>query len=90
VVPVRLSYKYLTVVVDHETGRLVWVAAGRGMATSRGFFDALGPDRCALQTHVSADGANWIGAPAALRRGRPRLGRLGVLALKGASSRLWR
>ena len=57
----KRNYKYLTVVVDHDTGRLVWVAAGRDMATLRGFFDALGPDRCALLTHVSADGANWIG-----------------------------
>jgi len=57
----KRNYKYLTVVVDHDTGRLVWVAAGRDQATLRGFFDALGPERCALLTHVSADGANWIG-----------------------------
>jgi transposase len=57
----KRNYKYLTVVVDHDTGRLVWVGAGRDQATLRGFFDALGPQRCALLTHVSADGANWIG-----------------------------
>jgi hypothetical protein len=41
----KRNYKYLTVVDDHDTGRLVWVAAGRDQATLRGFFDALGPER---------------------------------------------
>src|SRR6478752_3179991 len=58
------SYKrhhhYLTVVVDHDSGRLVWAAPGRDTATLRGFFDALGAQRCALITHVSADAAHWI------------------------------
>ncbi len=46
--------------VDHDSGRLVWAAPGRDKATLAGFFDALGPDRCAQITHVSADGADWI------------------------------
>jgi transposase len=60
----EISYKrhhrYLTVVVDHDSGRLVWAAAGRDVATLGRFFDQLGPERCAAITHVSADGANWI------------------------------
>jgi transposase len=60
----EISYKrhhrYLTVVVDHDTGRLLWAAPGRDRATLRTFFDQLGPDRCALITHVSADQADWI------------------------------
>ena len=56
----KRNYKYLTIVVDHDTGRLVWAAPGRDQATVRAFFDALGPERCAHITHVSADGANWI------------------------------
>jgi transposase len=67
----EISYKrnhhYLTVVVDHDTGRLVWAAPGRDRAVVNAFFDALaasgdavGEDRCALITHVSADGAAWI------------------------------
>lgn len=56
----KRSYKYLTIVVDHDTGRLVWAAPGRDQATVRAFFDALGPERCKQITHVSADGANWI------------------------------
>lgn len=58
----KRSYKYLTIVVDHETGRLVWAGAGRDKATVRSFFAALGPERCEKITHVSADGADWIGA----------------------------
>ena len=46
--------------VDHGSGRLVWAAPGRDTATLTAFFDVLGEDRCALITHVSADGANWI------------------------------
>jgi len=48
------------VVVDHDTRRLVWAAPGRNSATVREFFDLLGPDRCAVITHVSADGADFI------------------------------
>ena len=56
----KRNHKYLTVVVDHDTGRLVWTGVGRDKATVRAFFDALGPERCAQITHVSADGATWI------------------------------
>jgi transposase len=56
----RKGHRYLTVIVDHETGRLVWAAPGRDTATLLRFFDDLGPDRCAALTHVSADGAEWI------------------------------
>ncbi len=56
----RRGHRYLTIVVDHDTGRLVWAAAGRNSDTVRAFFDALGPERSALLTHVTADGAEWI------------------------------
>jgi transposase len=56
----RKGQKYLTVVVDHDTGRLVWAEPGRDAATVGRFFDALGPDRAHRLTHVSADGAAWI------------------------------
>ena len=51
---------FLTVVVDHDSGRLVWATPGRDRATLRTFFDALGAHRSALITHVSADQADWI------------------------------
>jgi transposase len=59
----KRGHRYLTVVVDHDSGRLVWAAPGRDKATLETFFDALeasGEGRCAAITHVSADGADWI------------------------------
>ncbi len=56
----KRGHRYLTVVVDHDSGRLVWAAPGRDKATLNLFFDALGADRGAQITHVSADGADWI------------------------------
>lgn len=56
----KKGHKYLMVVVDHDTRRLVWAAPGRNKATVAEFFDLLGPERCAQITHVSADGADFI------------------------------
>jgi transposase len=59
----KRHHKYLTVVVDHDSGRLVWAAPGRDKDTLRTFFDALeasAAGRCARISHVSADGADWI------------------------------
>lgn len=56
----RRGQRYLTVVVDHDARRLVWAAPGRDKATLSRFFDALGPDRSARITHVTADQAAWI------------------------------
>lgn len=56
----KRGYKFLTVVVDHDTGALVWAGEGRDKAVLRRFFDDLGPGRAAQITHVSADGADYI------------------------------
>ena len=56
----KRGHRYLTVVVDHDTGRLVWAAPGRDRATLSTFFDLLGEDRSAAITLVSADAAEWI------------------------------
>lgn len=56
----RKGQRYLMVVVDHDTGRLVWAAEGRNQDTVRKFFDDLGEQRAARLTEVSADGADWI------------------------------
>ena len=63
----KRGHRYLTVVVDHDSGRLVWAAPGRDKATLGLFFDALGEQRCAQITHVSADGADWISGVVAER-----------------------
>ncbi|MET8332099.1 ISL3 family transposase [Streptomyces sp. NPDC005181] len=65
--------RYLTVVVDHDSGRLLYVAEGRSKATVHGFFDLLGQTRCDELTHVSADGAEWIAAVVAERAGQAAL-----------------
>jgi transposase len=56
----KRGFKFLMVVVDHDTRRLVWAAPGRTSATVLEFFDLLGEERCAQITHVSADGADFI------------------------------
>ena len=57
----RRGHKYLMVVVDHDTGRLVWAKAGHDRATLQEFFDLLGPERAARIRLISADAAEWIG-----------------------------
>jgi transposase len=56
----KKGHRYLTVVVDHDTGRLVWAGLGRESATLQEFFEQLGPARCAQITLVSADAARFI------------------------------
>jgi len=56
----RKGHKYVTVVLDHDTGRLVWMAPGRDKETLRKFFDELGAERSAQLQLVSADAAEWI------------------------------
>ena len=63
----RKGHRYLTIVVDHDTGRLVWAAPGRDRKTVESFFDALGEQRCKQITLVSCDMASWISGPVAER-----------------------
>lgn len=56
----KRGHKYLLVVVDHDTNRLVWAGEGRTKDTLRSFFAELGPQACARISHVSADGAEFI------------------------------
>lgn len=58
----RKGHRYLTVVVDHDTGRLIWAQAGRDEKTLRKFFRALGKEGRAGIQLVSADAASWIGS----------------------------
>jgi len=57
----KRGHRYLLIVVDHDSGRLVWAAPGRDKKTLEGFFDLLGPERCRAIRLVSADAAEWIG-----------------------------
>jgi transposase len=63
----KRGHRYLLIVVDHDSGRLVWAAPGRDKATLHGFFDALNPMRCNQIRLVSADAADWIATVVAER-----------------------
>lgn len=56
----KRGHKYLVVIVDHDTGRLVWAAPGRDKDTLETFFALLGEERSASISLVSADAADWI------------------------------
>jgi transposase len=56
----RKGQRYLTVVVCHDTGRLVWAAPGRDRQTVLGFLDLLGKDRCEQIELISCDMAESI------------------------------
>jgi transposase len=55
----EISYKrghqYLTVIANHDTGRVLHVAKGRNQAALQSFFDMLGPERCAKVKAISMD-----------------------------------
>jgi transposase len=63
----KRGHRYLIVVVDHDTGCLVWAGPGRSEAALNVFFDELGEQRTAEITHVSADMADWIAKAVATR-----------------------
>ncbi|MEO8969003.1 MAG: ISL3 family transposase [Solirubrobacteraceae bacterium] len=50
----RKGQRYLTSVVDHKSGAIVWSAAGRNAQTLRGFFTLLGPRKESIRA-VSID-----------------------------------
>jgi transposase len=56
----RKGQRYITVVVDHDTGRLVWAAEGRDKQTVIAFFEQLGEERAARIRLVSSDLGEWI------------------------------
>jgi len=55
-----ISPRYLIVVVDHDSGRLVWAAGGRDKKTVARFFSELGEERKAKLELVSSDMGEWI------------------------------
>ncbi|WP_158515535.1 transposase [Kitasatospora sp. MBT63] len=63
----RRGQRYMTVVVDHDSRYVVWIADGHGKDVLRSFFDALGEERAHRLTHISADGAEWIAVVVAER-----------------------
>jgi transposase len=66
-ISVRRGQRYLTVVIDHDSGRLVWAAPGRDRQTVERFLELLGAERCQRIQLVSCDMADWITRPLAER-----------------------
>ena len=92
----KRGHRYLIVVVDHDTGNLVWAGPGRNDSALEVFFDELGDERAALLTHVSADMAAWIArvvarrAPNAVRCADPfHIVAWGIEALDVERRRAW-
>ena len=56
----RKGQRYITVVVDHDSGRLVWAREGRDKKTVLAFFAELGSERAARIRLVSSDLGEWI------------------------------
>jgi transposase len=51
----RKHHEYVTVVVDHRSGGIVWAAPGKNADTLRAFFAALGAERAAKLRNVTID-----------------------------------
>lgn len=51
----RRHHEYITVVVDHVAGHVIWAKPGRNADTLKAFFTELGPARCAKLEAVTID-----------------------------------
>lgn len=51
----RKHHEYITVIVDHARGRIVWARPGKNADTLKAFFADLGAERCAKLETVSID-----------------------------------
>lgn len=56
----KKGHKYMTVVVNHKTGALIWAKKGFGKTVLTEFFKELTPEQCAKIKFATADGARWI------------------------------
>ena len=68
----RKGQRYITVVVDRDSGRLVWAREGRDKKTVVGFFDELGAERTARIRSSPAIWATASLAPSWSAARRPR------------------
>lgn len=54
----RRHHEYITIVTDHDSGRVVWAAPGKDADTALSFFAALGPERTAKLETITMDMSN--------------------------------
>ncbi len=51
----RRHHEYVTVIIDHVRGGVVWARPGKNAATLKAFFEELGKERCAQLEAVTLD-----------------------------------
>ncbi|KFI96904.1 transposase [Bifidobacterium stellenboschense] len=56
----KRGHKYMTVVVDHDRGRVIWMHQGHGERVFDLFFRELTPEQRASIRVATGDGARWI------------------------------
>jgi transposase len=56
----KKGHKYMTVIVNHKTGDLIWAHKGHGKEILAKFFEELSEEQRATIKIVTADGARWI------------------------------
>lgn len=56
----KKGHKYLTVVVNHDTGEVIFAKPGHDYETLKTFFEALSPEQSSEIEVVTGDGAKWI------------------------------
>ena len=56
----KKGHKYMTVIINHQTGHLIWAKKGHGKEILSSFFKELTIAQCANIKYVTADGASWI------------------------------
>ncbi len=56
----KKGHKYMTVIVNHKSGHLIWAKKGHGKEVLSEFFKELTEDQRAKIKYVTADGARWI------------------------------
>ena len=56
----KKGHKYMTVIVNHKTGALIWARKGHGKEILTEFFKELTEEQRAKIKFVTADGARWI------------------------------
>jgi len=56
----KKGHKYMTVIINHENGHLIWAKKGHGKEVLTEFFKMLTAEQRASIQFVTADGARWI------------------------------
>ena len=56
----KKGHKYITVIINHDTGKVIWVSEGHGKTVFSKFFLSLNKEQRETIELISGDGAGWI------------------------------